>query len=143
MINTLPFTYKPTESENEQASNSYLMSLVAIIAGMPLPILNLLATFIFFLGNRKSTSFVKWHCYQALFSQITLVITNSTFFWWTIAIISDKTHFSNEYVAYFITLLGYNLLEIIATIYSAIQTRKGKHVEWIFYGPLTNLVISK
>jgi hypothetical protein len=26
------------------------------------------------------------------------------------------------------------------TVYSAIETRKGKHVEWFFYGPLTHLI---
>lgn len=143
MIKIRPFSYRPLESEKEQASNSYLMSLVAIIAGLPLPILNLLATFIFYLGNRKSTPFVRWHCLQALFSQVTLVIINSILFWWTIAIITDKAAFTNEYIAYFITVVGYNLVEIVATIYSAIQTRKGLHVEWFFYGTLVNIFTSK
>ena len=43
------FAYKPSEHETEKASNSYLMSLVAVVAGLPLPIINLLATFFFFI----------------------------------------------------------------------------------------------
>ena len=61
MIHSNTFNYQLSEEETESASNSYLMSLIAIIAGLPLPILNLLATFIFYLGNRKSTYFVRWH----------------------------------------------------------------------------------
>ena len=41
------------EHDHEQASNSYLMSLLALMVGFPLPIVNLIATAIFFLGNRK------------------------------------------------------------------------------------------
>ena len=36
--------YKPAEHELEAASNSYLMSLLAVMAGLPFPIINLLAT---------------------------------------------------------------------------------------------------
>ena len=44
MISNTTFYYRPNESELERASNSYLMSLVAVIGGLPLPILNLLHT---------------------------------------------------------------------------------------------------
>ena len=64
MIANTTFYYRPNESELERASNSYLMSLVAVIGGLPLPILNLLASIFFYLGNRNSTPFVKWHCTQ-------------------------------------------------------------------------------
>ena len=49
----------PGEHEAERASNSYLMSVVAVMAGLPLPIFNLIASIIFFFGNRKSTYFVR------------------------------------------------------------------------------------
>ncbi|MDP1993761.1 MAG: hypothetical protein Q8K40_00805, partial [Ignavibacteria bacterium] len=62
MISIKPFTYKPDEYEAEKASNSYLMSMVALIAGLPLPIINLIATVIFYVGNRKGSYFVRWHC---------------------------------------------------------------------------------
>jgi uncharacterized membrane protein len=86
MIQETKFSYNPTEHEREKASNSYLMSLVAVIAGLPLPIINLLATFFFYLANRKSTYFVRWHCIQALLSQMVLLFANSYSFWWTVSI---------------------------------------------------------
>lgn len=140
MILEKTFAYKPTEHEREKASNSYLMSLVALIAGLPLPIINLLATFFFFLANRKGTYFVRWHCTQALLSQLALLGINSASFWWTISIIFSDEKVSNEYFAYIFTVIIFNLLEIISTIFSAVQTRKGKHVEFLFFGGITNLI---
>ena len=135
------FTYTPSEHEAEQASNSYLMSLIAVIAGLPLPIVNLLATMFFFLANRKGTYFVRWHCTQALLSQFSLLVMNSCGFWWTISIVFGEGKLSNEYIGYMLTIFLFNLIDFIATIYTAIHTRKGKHIEWWFYGHLTNLVV--
>jgi uncharacterized Tic20 family protein len=134
------FVYTPGEHEAEKASNSYLMSLIAVIAGLPLPIINLLATVIFYLANRKSTYFVRWHCTQALLSQFSLLLMNSTGFWWTISIVFSDERVSSHYIAYMITIFIFNLTEFIATIYTAIQTRKGIHVQWWLYGNLTNIV---
>ena len=140
MISKIPFSYEPGEHETEKASYSYLMSLVALIAGLPLPIINLLATLIFYLANRKATYFVRWHCTQALLSQVSLLLINSYGFWWTVSIIFTKEEISDNYIAYLITAFIFNIIEFIVTIYTAIQTRKGIHIQWWFYGSLTNLI---
>lgn len=140
MIINTDFPYTPGEHEAEKASNSYLMSLIAVIAGLPLPIVNLIATLIFYLGNRKGTYFVRWHCTQALISQFSLLIMNTIGFWWTIGIIFSMQTITNEYLAYIIAILLFNLLEFIATIYTAVNTRKGIHVSWWFYGDITNIL---
>jgi uncharacterized Tic20 family protein len=133
---------KAPEYQAEKASNSYLMSLVAIIVGLPLPIVNLIATFIFYLANRNEPFFVRWHCIQALFSQVSLVIINGVGVGWLLSIIFGNNEFNNNFFAYIIVLFIMNLIEFIATIYTAIETRKGNHVEWWFVGSLTNLVCS-
>lgn len=135
-----PFSYKPNDYESERASNGYLMSIVAVMAGLPLPIINLLATFIFFMNNRKSSFFVRWHCTQALLSQILIVVVNSVGFYWTLSIIFQHKMIDNNYIAYIITILLFNLAEFVITVYAAIVTRKGKHIEWWFFGPLTNVL---
>lgn len=135
------FSYTVTESELEKASNGYVMSLIAVMIGLPLPIINLLATFVFYLGNRKGTHFVRWHCTQALLSQFTLFIFNTVGFWWSMAILfKDTVDISNSYIAYMATVLLLNAGELAITIYTAIKTRKGEHVSWWFYGPLTNII---
>ncbi len=140
MTNSTTPKFSPGEHEAEKASNSYLMSLIALIAGLPLPIVNLIATFIFYLGNRKATYFVRWHCTQALLSQLSLLFINSYGFWWTVSIIFTSESITSKYIAYIITIIIFNVFEFIVTIYTAIQTRKGIHVEWWFYGSLTNLI---
>lgn len=134
----MPFPYRPAEHEAESASNSYLMALIAVMAGLPLPIVNLIASVIFYLGNRKGRYFVRWHCTQALISQLSLLFINSYGFWWAVSIIFDKNQITSDFIAYLITALIFNLIDFVATIYSAIKTRKGIHVEWWFYGSLTN-----
>lgn len=143
MISNSTFYYRPNESELERASNSYLMSLVAVIGGLPLPILNLLASLFFYLGNRKSTPFVKWHCTQNLLSQFGLFFLNSTGFWWTFSIVFDDEKVTNYYVGYMITLVLFNLVEFISTIILASKTRKGIHAELFLFSDLTNLIIKK
>lgn len=140
MIQTKKFPYKPFEHETEKASNSYLMSLIAAIAGLPLPIVNLVATLIFYMGNRKGTYFVRWHCSQALFSQFTLFIANTVGFWWTISVFFGDGSLANPYISYMFTIVIFNMTEFVATVYSAIQIRKGVHIEWWFYGALTHLI---
>ncbi len=139
MKNSSEFLYEPGEHETEKASNSYLMSLIAVIAGLPLPIINLIATLIFYIGNRKGTYFVRWHCMQALLSQASIFPVNSIGFWWTVSIIFSSQTATNYYFAYIIVLFLFNLAEFITTIYTAIQIRKGIHIEWYFYGELTHL----
>ncbi len=140
MIQKKEFPYTPSEHESESGSNSYLMSVIAIIVGLPLPIINLVATAIFYLGNRKSTYFVRWHCTQALLSQLSMFFINSYGFWWTISIIFGDESITNSYVAYIISVLIFNLIEFITTIYTAIQIRKGKHIHWLFFGELTQII---
>ena len=140
MTFTTDFIYEPGEHEAEKASNSYLMSLVAVIAGLPLPILNLLATFTFYLGNRKGTYFVRWHCTQALISQLSLLAINSFGFWWTVSIVFGSESMDSSYIAYIFTILIFNVAEFIVTLYTAIKTRKGLHVKWWLYGDLTDLI---
>ncbi len=138
MITLKPFPYKPGDHEAEKASNSYLMSLVAILVGLPLPIFNLLATFIFFLNNKKGTYFVRWHCTQALFSQISMVFINSVAVWWGLSILFGEGEVDSQFITYLIVALAFNLTEFIATIYTSIKVRKGIHVEWWFYGEIAN-----
>lgn len=128
----------PHESELEGAANSYLMSLLVVMVGLPFPIINLLATIIFYLVNRKSSYFVRWHCTQALVSQFPLFLINTVLFWWTLRLLIGWTPLSSFYFAYLFTVLLFNIFEIVATIFTAVRVRQGKNVEWYVFGPLTD-----
>lgn len=143
MIEKKKFNYEPLEYEKESASNSYLMSLIAGILAVPLPIINLIATLIFYIANKKSSYFIRWHCTQALLSQLSMLIINSIGFWWTISVVFQSNSITNNYISYIIIMLLFNLIEFMVTIYTAIKTRKGIHVEWWLYGNLTTLITKK
>lgn len=145
MIYTRPFAYRPNESEREKAANSYLMSVVAVIAGLPLPIINLIATFFFWFSHRKDSFFVRWHSLQSLLSQVILLGINSYSFWWTVSIflLQDGEKITNHYIAYMIMVFIVNVIEFVSTIYTAVKVRKGIHVEWWLFGDLTNLICKK
>lgn len=134
------FAYIPEEHEREKASNSYLMSIIAGIGGLPLPIINLIATVVFYAGNRKGTWFVRWHCTQALLSQASLLIINTTGFVWILMVLLKSHPVTDNFIAYVIAMIIFNVIEFIATIDGAVRTRNGKHVSWYFYGTLTNMI---
>lgn len=139
---TLPrFPYAPDEYESEKASNSYLMSVIAVMAGLPFPVINLVATAVFFFANREARYFVRWHCTQALLSQVAMLAMNVPGVWWTLDILFGSGGVTNPYISYVITIVLFNLLEFIATVYAAIETRKGRHVSWWVFGPMTDAVV--
>ncbi|MBI3006497.1 MAG: DUF4870 domain-containing protein [Ignavibacteriales bacterium] len=141
MTNQPAFPYTPNEYEAEKASNSYLMSVVVIMFGLPLPIVNLIASVIFYSANRKAPYFVRWHCTQTLVAQVVTFFANAAGVYWTIAVVFGGGEVTNNYIAYIITILLFNLFEFAATIYAAVRTRKGKHVSWWFFGPLTDILV--
>lgn len=134
-------TYLPDEHESEKASNSYIMSLIAGIAGLPLPIINLIATLFFLFGNRNASYFVRWHCHQALFSQLSLLFVNTWGFWWSMKIIFGPETISNSFIAFIILVVIVNIIESIATVYAAIQTRKGINVRFALFSEITDLIV--
>jgi hypothetical protein len=131
------------EYEQERASNIYLMSLAIVIAGLPFPIINFLATFFMYLSNRSGSYFIRWHSLQALLSQGVIVLLNASGIIWTMSVIFGQEKLSNSYIAFILTIVLFNLGELAGTIYAAIQTRKGQHVEFWFFGPLTDLICKK
>ena len=140
MITRKNFAYIPEDSEAEQASNSYLMSLVAVMAALPLPIINLIATLAFYISNRKSSYFVRWHCIQALASQVTFVGINAYAFWHLLFTVLGYEQITNKFIGYLLTVILFNIIEFVMIIYAAINTRKGHHVFFFFWGDLTNLL---
>ena len=133
----------PREDEKERASGCYIMSLVAVMVGLPMPIINLMATGIFYFMSRKGTFFVRWNSIQALVSQVPLFIMNNILFWWTIRILFCYTDFSSVYIAYFITVNLYNIYDFIETVLSAINTRKGLTHRWYLYSTITDKICTR
>ena len=129
-----------SDEDAEKASNAYLMSTIALIIALPLPILNMIATIAFYIANRKKTYFVRFHCIQSLLPQILIIIINSIAVWWTFSILLDYSLVSNVFVGFIITVLLFNLFEFIVSLYAAVQTRKKQDVRYWIFGAFTELI---
>ena len=130
-----------SEGDKERATNSYLMSVMALLAGTPLPIVNVAATFFFLLAYRKASYFVRWHCHQALVSQLAVFMVNTITFWWTFSILFGNNELSNKYIAYLIVAFVFNVIEFIGTVYTMVEVRKGRHIAWWLYADITDLMV--
>lgn len=148
------------QHEYEQASNSYLMAIAAVIAGLPLPIINLIAAFGYYLGHRKSSYFVRWHCIQSIIGQAILIPFNSIAFSWTLMLLIRNRYNLNydsdselaesffdgtnsTYWLYIAIIIFINIIEFIVVIYAAIQVRKGHDVRWPIIAGITDRLTSK
>lgn len=139
MVVRSPFPYSPTESECEKAAYSYMIGLFAVVVALPLPIINLLTACFFYLANRRATYFVRFHSLQNVVAQLPLFVANSVGFWWTVRVLLGWWEPASDlYFGYMLTIILANVIEIIGTIYSSIQVRKGQHVEWWVFGGLTH-----
>ncbi|TRW27340.1 hypothetical protein FMM05_01490 [Flavobacterium zepuense] len=154
-------------TELEQASNSYLMAVVSVIAGLPLPIINVIASFFFYLAHRNASYFVRWHCIQSVLSQAVMIPFNSIAFAWTLKIMFNNSQdfleqdtpnhytfsgmFASEffdslslyYVLYISIIILLNIVEFFAVITTAAQVRKGKNVRWFLIANITDALTSK
>ena len=134
--------------EKEDAMGSYLMMFGALAAGLPLPILNLLAAFIYYKINGKKSRFIKFHCLQSLLSQLPTSLLNAGLLFWTMRIIFSEGSISSGgslesfadqtdlYWGYLWTVVAANLIYIIFSIVGAVRARKGQFYYFIFFGRL-------
>jgi uncharacterized membrane protein len=135
--------------EREDAMGSYLMMFGALAAGLPLPILNLLAAYIYYHINAKKSRFIKFHCLQSLLSQLPTSLLNAGFIFWTIRIILHEGNIESHdafegfgdqtdlYWGYLWTVVGANILYIIFSIIGAVKARKGQFYYFVFFGRLS------
>ncbi len=130
-------------SEYEQASNGYLMAIVAVIVGVPLPVINIIASFIYYLGNLKSSYFVRWHCIQAILAQTVMIPFNSVAVGWTISIILNNREVTIYYGIYLFAVILFNIIEFFAVIITASKVGKGQNVRWFLIANITDLLCSK
>src|SRR5438477_6013265 len=81
-----------TTREKEDAMGAYLMMFAAIGAGLPLPIINLIAAVIYYFINKSASRFVRFHSYQALIATIPTTLINAGAMFWIIRILFFDWH---------------------------------------------------
>lgn len=133
--------------DKEDAMGAYLMMFGALAAGLPLPIINLLAAIIYYVVNAKKSRFIKFHSLQSLLSQAPTTIMNAGLVFWTL-----KNIFSHDfdrhqplenivdanqlYWGYLWTVVAANLMYVVFSIIAATKARKGQMYYFTFFGRL-------
>jgi len=130
--------------EREDAMGGYLMMFAALAAGLPLPIINLIAAVIYFYINKAKSRFIKFHAYQSLISQIPTTLINAGLVFWTVRLFFYQSITFNEvfsvgseyeiYWGYLIMVLIANLLYMIFSLVAAFNARKGQFFYFLFFG---------
>jgi uncharacterized Tic20 family protein len=123
--------------EKEDAMGAYFMMFAAWAIGLPLPVLNLIAAFIYFMIHRKKSRFVAFHSHQSLISQLPVTAANLITVVWLINIVFTGIRFGSFYFpSRFFAFLGFmvvlNILYLVYSIIALLKARKGQ----FFYMPL-------
>ena len=135
--------YAQREQDAEQASNVYVMSLITFAAGLPLPIINVISTIIFFIGSRRESAFVRWHCMQALLTELITLPLNSIAFWWTVNLMFFDVQITNSYLVYVFLVILLNIVELVAAISAAIRVRKHYDVRWFLVSDIADMLVKE
>tara|TARA_B100000780_G_scaffold257049_1_gene206616 strand:+ start:1345 stop:1842 length:498 start_codon:yes stop_codon:yes gene_type:complete len=127
-----------TKRECEDAMGAYLMMFASIAAGLPLPIVNLLASVVYYFANKDKGRFVRFHALQSLWSQLPTSVINAGMIFWTIQIFFFENFEVNDYYwGYLIFFVVANILYFIFSIVGAVKARKGILYYFVFFGPLS------
>jgi len=125
------------EREKEDAMGAYLMMFAAWGAGLPLPLINVIAAIIYFFVNRGKGRYVLFHCHQAMSTQVATGLVNAGAIFWSLRIFfSEHWHIQRYYVAYLLAAVIINVFYLGYSIAAAVRARRGQ----IFYFPFFGLL---
>lgn len=126
-----------SKKEKEDAMGAYLMMFAAIGAGLPLPIINLIASVVYFFVQKRNTRFVRFHSLQSLWSQVPTTLVNAGAMYWTLQIfLFDNLETTDSYFGYLIMMVVLNLAYFAFSIVGAVKARNGKMYYFLFFGKL-------
>lgn len=126
----LPQPDEISEKDKMDASGAYVMMFAS--SYLPLPLVNLLAAFIYHMACRKRSRFVAFHTYQSFVSQIPTSISLWGLIVWLVYILIHYSPSASQLFssAIFLTavsiVLVWNLTYTIVSIVALVRARKGR-----------------
>ncbi len=128
---------QPDEIEvrvREDAMGAYLMMFATTAMGLPLPILNLVASIVYYYVNRDKGKFVQFHMLQSLYSQIPVSLLNCGLVAWTIVNLVKDYDFTSIFWGYLVMTAAADLVYFIFSLVGAVRARKGLFYYFVFFG---------
>ncbi len=134
----LPQPEELTKREKEDGMGAYLMMFASTAIGLPLPIINLIASVIYYYTNRQKGRYVHFHCLQSLLSQLPTSILNAIAVFWTVRIfLLEQLPYTATYKGFIIAVILANIAYLIFSLVAATRARKGRMYYMLFFGPLS------
>lgn len=119
----------------EDAMGAYLMMFAALAAGLPLPIINLIASLIYFYIHKNKGPFIKFHLLQSLYSQLITSAMNIVLVFWTVRIFFfESMVITDYYKGYLAVVILANLLYFIFSVIAAVKARQGRFFYFLVFG---------
>lgn len=129
--------------EREDAMGAYFMMFASLAAGLPLPIINLIAATIYYHINKHKSRFVRFHSLQSLLSQLPVSLLNAGLVVWAISFFKYDFNFDNTFLAYVIVVIIANLVYLGFSILAAIKARQGRMYYFLFFGRISYEIVYK
>jgi len=122
------------ENERDDAMGAYLMMFATWAVGLPLPLINLVASAIYFGVNARSSRFVAFNAFQSLTSQIFIAVINAIALAWIIAILAGGAIFPASFFTYLALAGILNILYLVFSVVAMVRARRGELYYIPFFG---------
>lgn len=120
--------------DREDAMGGYFMMFAAMAAGLPLPLINMVAAVIYYYINKKKSRFVHFHSLQSLLSQLPTSLMNAVLVFWALRIWFTGWEYSSTFKGYVAVVIAANLSYIGFSIWAAIKARRGQMYYFLLFG---------
>ena len=129
--------------QRDDAMGAYFMMFATTALGLPLPIINLIASIVYYYVNKSKGRFVQFHILQSLYSQIPVSILNMGLIIWFARNLFNDFEFTNYFWGYLIMVGAANLIYFIFSIVAAVKSNKGRFYYFFFFGKTAYHVVFK
>jgi len=125
-----------SQREKDDAMASYLMMFASWAVGLPLPLVNLVASVVYYAVNRKSSKFVAFHALQSFLSQVPVSLLNAGVVGWGIGLLVKGEAAGSlwPFLGYVFFTAAVNILYIVFSIVALIAANKGRFYYLPFFG---------
>ncbi len=121
-----------SDREKEDAMGAYFMMFAGLGLGFPLPLINLVASVVYWAIHRRKSRFVAFHSLQSLLEQIPVTLCNAGLIAWLLVILFTDLVFPTAFWVFLVFVVVVNILDIVISVVALTRARKGR----FYYMPL-------
>lgn len=122
------------QKERDDAMGAYLMMFASTGLGLPLPIINLIASIVYYFINKKNSRFVHFHSLQSLLSQLPVSLLNGLVIVWGIRLLINDTPVDDTFLGFVGMAVVANLIYLVFSIIAAVKANKGRMYYFLLFG---------